>query len=393
MSETQSLPAAALRVASVTHRFGSVLALNDVSLTVFPGEFVSLLGPSGSGKTTLLRIIAGLSHPSAGTIFIADQDVTRLPTQARGIGFVFQSYALFPHLSVFENVAYPLRIRRMRGAEVNRRVTVLLAKVNLAGLGQRYPGELSGGQQQRVAVARALVYEPSLLLMDEPLGALDRKLRHHMQRELRKLQQDLGITCIYVTHDQEEALTMSDRVAVMQYGRILQLDAPIDLYQRPMKRFVADFIGSTNFLSCIVLGRQSGRYLLRTRGGVELGAPSTALFPLGSSVDLAIRAERIALCAERSPDAPIPAKVSLVTFAGNTTEFICILSSGEEVTVQVPLPIPHLAAGANVWIGWSPSDATLFAAEGPAYGVSQIEQSAASGRERSDQGEEQHATG
>ena len=393
VSASESSSETALQVISVTHRFGPVLALDGVSLTVLPGEFVSLLGPSGSGKTTLLRIIAGLAQPTTGTIRIAHRDVTRVPTQARGIGFVFQSYALFPHLSVFENIAYPLRIRRVRGAELSRRVAALLAKVNLSGLGERFPAALSGGQQQRVAVARALVYEPSLLLMDEPLGALDRKLRLHMQRELRRLQQDLGITCIYVTHDQEEALTMSDRVAVMHHGRILQVDVPIDLYQRPVERFVADFIGSTNFLRCVVLGRQSGRYLLHTRGGVELSASGAALFPVGSSVDLAIRAERIALRSERSPDAAIPAKVSLVTFAGNATELTCVLAGGEEVAVQVPLPIPRLGAGADVWIGWSPTDAALFASEGSGYGLSQTEHSIASGRANFDQGEERHATG
>jgi putative spermidine/putrescine transport system ATP-binding protein len=208
--------AAAVRLMHITHRFGDVMALNDVSLEVWPGEFVTLLGPSGSGKSTLLRIIAGLTAPSAGQVFIAGEDVSLMPTQRRGVGFVFQNYALFPHLSVFENIAYPLRIRGVKAPALGHRVDQALARVNLHELGHRQPAQLSGGQQQRVAVARALVYEPAVLLMDEPLGALDRKLRKHMQLELRQLQQDLQISCIYVTHDQEEALTMSDRIAVMQ---------------------------------------------------------------------------------------------------------------------------------------------------------------------------------
>src|SRR5579883_1686618 len=204
---------AAVRLARITHRFGSFTALDDVSLEVWPGEFVTLLGQSGSGKSTLLRIIAGLTTPSAGQVFINGADVSTVPTQRRGVGFVFQNYALFPHLTVFENIAYPLRIRAMKPAEIQRRVEQVLARVNLHGLGDRYAPQLSGGQQQRVAVARALVYEPSVLLMDEPLGALDRKLRKHMQIELRQLQQDLRISCVYVTHDQEEALTKIGRAS------------------------------------------------------------------------------------------------------------------------------------------------------------------------------------
>ena len=244
---------AAVRLSRITHHFGTFTALDGVSLDVWPGEFVTLLGQSGSGKSTLLRIIAGLTTPSAGQVFINGADVSTVPSQRRGVGFVFQNYALFPHFTVFENIAYPLRIRAMKPVEIQRRVEQALARVNLHALGDRYSAQLSGGQQQRVAVARALVYEPAVLLMDEPLGALDRKLRKHMQIELRQLQQDLKISCVYVTHDQEEALTMSDRIAVgMQAGRIFQIGDPMTVYRHPVSSFVADFVGSTNLFNCRV---------------------------------------------------------------------------------------------------------------------------------------------
>ena len=243
---------AAVRLSQITHRFGSFTALDHVSLDVGQGEFVTLLGQSGSGKSTLLRIIAGLTAPTEGQVFINGADMSSVPAQRRGVGFVFQNYALFPHLTVFENIAYPLRIRSMKTAEIRQRVDQALARVNLHDLGNRYATQLSGGQQQRVAVARALVYEPAVLLMDEPLGALDRKLREHMQIELRQLQQDLRISCVYVTHDQEEALTMSDRIAVMQAGRIHQIGDPVTVYRHPVSSFVADFVGSTNLFECHV---------------------------------------------------------------------------------------------------------------------------------------------
>ncbi len=271
---------AAVRLSQITHRFGSFTALDHVSLDVGQGEFVTLLGQSGSGKSTLLRIIAGLTAPTEGQVFINGADMSSVPAQRRGVGFVFQNYALFPHLTVFENIAYPLRIRSMKTAEIRQRVDQALARVNLHDLGNRYATQLSGGQQQRVAVARALVYEPAVLLMDEPLGALDRKLREHMQIELRQLQQDLRISCVYVTHDQEEALTMSDRIAVMQAGRIHQIGDPVTVYRHPVSSFVADFVGSTNLFECrvrMVCG--DGTVLLVTEAGTEFriaGFPGAA---------------------------------------------------------------------------------------------------------------------
>ena len=274
-------PSAVRRDAAVTSTISPIVSAVSPLLMMSrsrsgPVEFVTLLGQSGSGKSTLLRIIAGLTTPSEGHVFINGADVSNVPTQRRGVGFVFQNYALFPHLTVFENIAYPLRIRRMSQGEIRTQVEAALGRVNLHGLGDRYATQLSGGQQQRVAVARALVYEPAVLLMDEPLGALDRKLRKHMQIELRQLQQDLRITCIYVTHDQEEALTMSDRIAVMQTGRIHQIGDPVTVYRHPVSSFVADFVGSTNLFECRVRrSAETARCWLRPKG-TELRVPRFA---------------------------------------------------------------------------------------------------------------------
>ena len=232
----------------VTKTFGRVRAMDAVDLEVRKGEFLSLLGPSGSGKTTTLRVIAGLVEPTAGEVLIGGRVMTQVPVHRRNLAMVFQNYALFPHLSVFENVAFGLEMRRMSRTEVTRRVADALALVRLPGFEARYPQQLSGGQRQRVALARAIVVQPSVLLLDEPLGALDKKLRESMQVELKALQRTLGVTTIFVTHDQEEALTLSDRVAVMNDGRIEQLDTPVEVYERPRTRFVSDFIGVSNFL-------------------------------------------------------------------------------------------------------------------------------------------------
>jgi putative spermidine/putrescine transport system ATP-binding protein len=225
-----------LQIRNLRKTYSNVVAVDDVSLTVHQGEFLTLLGPSGSGKTTTLMMIAGFVEPTGGSIVLGGRSLTRLPPHKRDIGMVFQHYALFPHLTVAANIAFPLEMRGMRKAEVERRVQAALDLVQLPDFGARYPRELSGGQQQRIALARAIVFEPSLLLMDEPLGALDKKLREHMQLEIKKIHHDLGVTVIYVTHDQEEALVMSDRIAVFNHGSIEQLGSPSDLYDRPRHR-------------------------------------------------------------------------------------------------------------------------------------------------------------
>jgi putative spermidine/putrescine transport system ATP-binding protein len=332
----------AVQVRNIHHRYGHLVVLDDVSLEVKRGEFVTLLGQSGSGKTTLLRIIAGLTRPISGAVSIAGRDVTAMAAQHRGVGFVFQNYALFPHLNVFENIAYPLRIRRIRGQELERRVHAALARIHLPDVGQRYPSELSGGQQQRVAVARALIYEPSVLLMDEPLGALDRKLRRHMQLELRQLHEDLGITCIYVTHDQEEALTMSDRVVVMHDGRILQVGEPAEVYRRPASGFVADFVGSTNLLDGTITAAGPDGLVLQSNQGTELKLPPKSGIAAGSRVRLAVRPEQIELDANDNRDVHLEAVVKSVVFVGNVVDVTCTLPSGEELVAQY-------GGGSNAW--------------------------------------------
>ena len=352
----------AVRLSGITHRFGAFTALDDVSLDVWPGEFLTLLGQSGSGKSTLLRIVAGLTMPSAGQVFINGADVSSVPTRRRGVGFVFQNYALFPHLTVFENIAYPLRIRSMTAPEISRRVAQALARVNLHDLGQRYAAQLSGGQQQRVAVARALVYEPAVLLMDEPLGALDRKLRKHMQIELRQLQQDLRISCVYVTHDQEEALTMSDRIAVMQAGRIHQIGAPVTVYRRPINSFVADFVGSTNLFDCRV--REvcgDGSVLLATAAGTQLRIAGFRGAMPALSCHVAVRPEFIRLGDTIAADIDFAASVVKVTFAGNVVGVTCALDGGEIVNVEIAGNSKKLVeVGDRVRIGWDFADMGVF---------------------------------
>jgi len=249
---------AALRVEGVSKRYGRVLAVDNVSLTIAQGEFFTLLGPSGSGKTTLLRLIAGFERPDSGRIELGGKDVTTVPPYARATNTVFQDYALFPHMSVAANIEYGLKVRHVAREDRRRRVAEGLTLVRLAGLGHRQPSQLSGGQRQRVALARAIVNEPEVLLLDEPLGALDLKLRQEMQIELKRIQRELGITFIYVTHDQDEALTMSDRVAVLAGGRIEQLGSPVDLYEHPANEFVAGFIGVSN-----VIDRDGRRLVVR----------------------------------------------------------------------------------------------------------------------------------
>lgn len=354
---------AAVRLERITHRFGNFTALDNFSLEVRPGEFVTLLGQSGSGKSTLLRIIAGLTNPSEGKVFIDGTDVSAVPTQRRGVGFVFQNYALFPHLSVFENIAYPLRIRGIEEAEIRRRVDGTLGRVNLHGLGDRYAAQLSGGQQQRVAVARALVYEPSVLLMDEPLGALDRKLRKHMQIELRQLQQDLRISCIYVTHDQEEALTMSDRIAVMQGGRIFQVGDPVTVYRHPVDSFVADFVGSTNLFECQVrkIG-DDGSVLLETMAKTTFRITPFPGAAAGLACHVAVRPEFIRI-GDVTAEISFSAQVVKVTFIGNVIDVQCALESGEIVGVEVPGNRKDVVAvGDHVKIGWDAADMGIFPA-------------------------------
>src|SRR5712672_2742802 len=265
-----SIPAASVRLKELTKLFGSTRAVDRVSLTIEPGSMVALLGPSGCGKTTTLRMIAGLAEPSAGEIFLDERSITRVPVHRRNIGMLFQNYALFPHMTVAENIAFGLETRGIKRAAAAERVAEALQLVQLPEYGDRMPAQLSGGQQQRVGLARALVVEPALLLLDEPLGALDKALRQSMQVELRALQQRLGVTTVMVTHDQDEALTMADKIVVMRDGKLEQVGSATEIYQRPVSKFVANFIGASNMFSGHVEARQGGGAIIGVSAGLRL---------------------------------------------------------------------------------------------------------------------------
>lgn len=342
----QTTEAAAVRVTGLHKKYGDVAALNETDLEIRQGEFFTLLGPSGSGKTTLLRLIAGFERPTGGTIELAGTDVTGLPPYARDVNTVFQDYALFPHMTIAENIEYGLKVRRVPRSQRKDRVSKALEMVRLGGLGERKPAQLSGGQRQRVALARAIVNEPQVLLLDEPLGALDLKLRQHMQVELLQVQREVGITFIYVTHDQEEALTMSDRIAVLNHGRIEQIGGPVEVYERPATAFVAGFIGVSNLIE---------------RDGHQL----------------TVRPEKIVLLAEGDPAPAAGAHVesgviSELSYAGVQTRYTVALDAGGELVVsrqnqQAPMLSangddraaggPGLVRGTRVRVTWQSGQA------------------------------------
>jgi spermidine/putrescine ABC transporter ATP-binding subunit len=322
---------------ALSKRFGPVIGVDGVDLDVRAGEFLSLLGPSGSGKTTLLMMLAGFETPTSGSITLGERDLTHVPPNKRGIGMVFQRYALFPHMTVAQNVAFPLRMRRVPKAEIGARVERALSLVRLQDYGDRMPGQLSGGQQQRVAVARALVFEPPVLLMDEPLGALDKKLREELQIEIKKLHESLGVTIIYVTHDQEEALTMSDRIAVMDQGRIQQLGSPTELYHAPSSSFVADFIGKMNFLKGTVWSLAGDRAEI-VIAGKTIAIPQSRLrspteFSVGQAVHVAVRPESLAVATD-AIDA-IPGEIETSVFLGSHRTLIVRADDGTQLQIQV----------------------------------------------------------
>jgi spermidine/putrescine transport system ATP-binding protein len=318
----------AVRLSNVTKSFGEFVAVDDLTLDIQDGEFFSLLGPSGCGKTTTLRMIAGFEELTQGEISIAGEPVHGVPPYRRPVNTVFQSYAIFPHLNVFDNVAFGLRRSGVKGEELRQRVTEACAMVQLEGFEKRRPGMLSGGQQQRVALARALVNRPKVLLLDEPLGALDLKLRKEMQLELKSLQHEVGITFVYVTHDQEEALTMSDRIAVMNEGKVQQVADPATLYELPKNRFVANFIGQTNVFSGTVESASADRVTLRTRAGssIEAVAPEGETVEAGSEAHAAVRPEKVRFGGEG--DNVVPVRIKQVVYLGVSTQYIGELEGG-----------------------------------------------------------------
>ena len=314
----------AIELIGVSKRFDEHDAVQAVSLAISQGEFFSLLGPSGCGKTTTLRMIAGFEQPTRGVIRLLGKEIQGTPPHRRNVNMVFQNYALFPHLTVFENIAFGLKARRAFPGEIRRRVEESLEMVRLPGLEQRKPAQLSGGQQQRVALARALVNRPAVLLLDEPLGALDQKLRKEMQLELKRLQREVGITFVYVTHDQEEALTMSDLIAVMYQGRVLQVAGPRQIYDYPASRFVADFIGTTNFVKGRVVSTGSELATVEVEGLGIVCVPQQEGFITGQMVTLAIRPERLRLTPPPSQEQVncIEGVLEETIFVGNDTQYI-----------------------------------------------------------------------
>jgi len=327
-----------LELRNVTKDFGEVRAVDDVTLQVRRGEFISLLGPSGCGKTTSLRMIAGFERPTRGDIYLDGRSVGDTPPYRRNVNTVFQHYALFPHKHVFDNIAFGLRMRRRGKAEIAERVERMLALVELPGIERRFPHQLSGGQQQRVALARALINEPTVLLLDEPLGALDLKVRRRMQQELKRIHREVGVTFVYVTHDQEEALTMSDRIAVMNHGRVEQLDSPAAIYERPATRFVAGFIGLTNLLRGVVEGREGDALVVRMADGARVRTESAETVVPGREVEVAVRPEKIQMSIEepRPPaDNCVEGRVGGFVYQGVMTEYQVELHDGAKVRVIV----------------------------------------------------------
>jgi spermidine/putrescine transport system ATP-binding protein len=354
-----------VKLESVTKTFNKTVAVDDLTLQVNDGEFFSLLGPSGCGKTTTLRMIGGFEEPTSGAIYIGDKNVAGLQPNKRDVNTVFQSYALFPHLSVFENVAFGLRRKKVVKPEVERRVKETLVLVDLPGYDDRKPSQLSGGQQQRVALARALVNNPQVLLLDEPLGALDLKLRKHMQLELKRIQEEIGITFIYVTHDQEEAMTMSDRLAVMRAGRIEQIGAPEQTYENPATEFVAGFLGASNLLDA---DRKDGSdSSVVVADGTEIAVPSERLRAATGAFKIGVRPEKIHLASNGEPDSSwnvLKGTLVVSTFVGVSHQYTVEGPAGARLTVyaQNTGGADAPAPGDSVRLLWRPEHTFVVAA-------------------------------
>ena len=354
---------AGVRVDGVSHLYGDQVALRDIDLEVYPGEFLTLLGPSGSGKTTLLQVVAGMLQPSAGRIWIANRDVTNLPPERRDVGFVFQHYALFPHLSVGGNVAFPLRIRRTEKRAVKRRVQEALDLVGLGGFADRYPSQLSGGQQQRVALARAIVFHPKVLLLDEPLGALDRQLRQQLGFELRRLQREIGITAIYVTHDQEEAFILSNRVAIVHEAQVVQVAPPKELYRQPTTMFAAQFVGDLNSFAGVIDGASHGdEYVIRVDNELQLQCrwPGLRLLPQ-TKVHCGIRPEDLKIeRRSKNRDPHLLVRIHTVIFGGGWVRYELLHSTGAILVSQLQSDAELFSEGDEVCVIYDPQKVVLF---------------------------------
>jgi spermidine/putrescine ABC transporter ATP-binding subunit len=357
---------ASVELERVTKDFDSFRAVSDLSLSVEPGSFMTLLGPSGSGKTTILNLIAGLATPTSGTIRINGAQVDDVGPEKRNVGVVFQHYALFPHLTVEQNLAFPLEMRHVDRAEIRDLVGEALELVGLGGMAKRRPRHLSGGQQQRVALARALIYRPPVVLMDEPLGALDKNLRQQLQSEIKQIQSSLGLTVIYVTHDQSEALAMSDEISVIDHGRLVQRGRPRDLYEHPTNEFVATFLGEANLFAGTVTAPGNDRVPARATGPRGLGAVGRATdtwAQTGSSVTIVVRPEDVSISAAHAAGNGLTATVRSVEFGGDTLRVQLVTDSGSTIVARLPktatdTPTPQ----SRVAVSWRDNDATFVPA-------------------------------
>jgi putative spermidine/putrescine transport system ATP-binding protein len=356
-----ALPEPLVRFTGVQKTYdGVTLVVRDLNLDIQSGEFLSLLGPSGSGKTTTLMMLAGFESPTSGEIILAGKPITKTPPHKRNFGMVFQNYALFPHMSIADNVAYPLTVRKVEKSERETRVKKALDMVDLGGKGDRFPGQLSGGQQQRVALARALVFNPQLVLMDEPLGALDKQLREHMQIELKELHRQLGLTFVYVTHDQSEALTMSDRVAVFNDGLIQQIDVVTQLYETPANRFVAGFVGDNTVFDAKLEGTQGGQCNVTLPCGSCLSGVNVNAASQGQAVQACIRPERIHVSGSQVANS-LSASVNDVIYFGDHLRLRCTVANQAAATVKIALSsqtIPNV--GDTVWLQLPPEHLRIY---------------------------------
>ena len=365
------MPSSNLKISGLSKRYGDFTALAPTDLEVAKGEFLTLLGPSGSGKTTLLSLIAGLSQPDEGKMHINDVDVTFGAPYERDIGVVFQNYALFPHMTVEDNIAFPLKMRKVAPDQARRQAREALELVRLPDLGKRFPKELSGGQQQRIALARCMVYRPSIILMDEPLGALDKKLRDHMQLEIKRIHRELGTTIVYVTHDQEEAMTMSDRICLMNGGRIEQLGTPADLYFSPRTLFVADFLGESNLFEATVTGTTTdGATVALDQGRVHAGAASNGnALATGQKVRVLVRPQNLSVHRTPPSEAPgapgLTATVLDVMITGSLTKLYLTAGFAGETPITVALPTSRQTdayrIGETLSLQWQAADAVAIA--------------------------------